>query len=246
MNAATVEHVRDLRLSVHPLISRDGRHDVVVANRGHSPALLTLATEEGGALATRVVVVEPRDEVRVGLVIAGGPRFVGRRPRPHRVAVWADVEGAPDRLEAAALYFQAPLRWKPGAAAVAAVVTGVTAVLISIALNAGRSPEPPMVAPKSEPVPSNCAPFAGAGAGAVDVEIESFTYCPSTIMVAAGTEVTWRNGDLAAHSATAEGVFDTGLLRQGRAAVVRFDRPGTYPYFCTLHPAMRGTVVVTA
>ena len=248
--AIEIAERRDVRLSVLPLISRDarcGRHTVEVANRGNVPALVTLgADDEGGgtavALSARVVVVEPGESARVALVVTARRRLFGRRPRPHRVSVWADQDDGP-RLGTAAVLFQSPVRWKR-AVALAAVAAGLAVVLAVAGL--GRAPVPlsPEVAaaPGGVEVPSNCRED---GDDAL-VPIAAFAFCPATLTVAAGSEVRWRNDDLAAHSATADGLFDTGVLRTGQSAGIRFDWPGTYPYYCVLHPGMRGTVVVTA
>jgi plastocyanin len=82
------------------------------------------------------------------------------------------------------------------------------------------------------------------------VEIARFTFCPATMTVAVGTEVTWVNDDTVAHTVTSASdspgaPFDSGVFDPGRSFNVRFDQPGTYTYVCTLHPGMGGTIVVT-
>ena len=87
-----------------------------------------------------------------------------------------------------------------------------------------------------------------ATAAAVEVAIPAFLFCPADLAVAAGTEVRWANSDAAPHRVTAVTggeAFDSGLLTTGQAFAFRFDRPGTYEYFCSLHPSMRGSVTVT-
>ena len=77
--------------------------------------------------------------------------------------------------------------------------------------------------------------------------IEGFRFCPSTIRVTAGTVVRWTNRDSAPHTVTARagGQFDSGSFAQGRSWSHRFERAGTFSYYCTLHPWMEGTVEVT-
>jgi plastocyanin len=82
-------------------------------------------------------------------------------------------------------------------------------------------------------------------------------YSPSNLTVAAGTTVTFRNHDAILHTVTStqagadmqspepDGAFDTGVLGLGQEAQVTFDDPGTYKYYCTIHPFMRGSVTVT-
>jgi plastocyanin len=87
---------------------------------------------------------------------------------------------------------------------------------------------------------------AGTASTESEVTIESFTFSPETLEIAAGTTVTWTNNDEAMHTATADdGSFDTGAINQGESASVTFDEPGTYTYTCTFHPGMKGTIVVT-
>lgn len=77
---------------------------------------------------------------------------------------------------------------------------------------------------------------------------------PNNLTVRAGETVTFVNSDFVLHTATSiasqddptpDGVFDTGLLNNGESAEVTFDEAGTYDYFCSIHPQMRGTITVT-
>lgn len=78
------------------------------------------------------------------------------------------------------------------------------------------------------------------------VTIQNFAFHPAHITVKAGTKVTWTNNDEIPHSATSDdGVWDTGLLAQGKSGSYTFTKPGTYSYHCTPHPYMKGTVTVT-
>ncbi|RTG94499.1 plastocyanin/azurin family copper-binding protein, partial [Thermus scotoductus] len=56
----------------------------------------------------------------------------------------------------------------------------------------------------------------------------------------------FENQDAAPHTATAEGgAFDTGTLSQGQtSARIVLNQPGTYPYFCRIHPGMQGEIEV--
>ena len=78
------------------------------------------------------------------------------------------------------------------------------------------------------------------------VTIKDFEYRPDPIEVSPGDEVTWTNKDTAQHSATAEGKgdFDTGLLEKGQKGTVPFNEEGTFAYICTVHPDMKGEVIV--
>jgi plastocyanin len=92
----------------------------------------------------------------------------------------------------------------------------------------------------SEPAPS------GEAARSEKVEIVEFTYDPDPVVVQAGGKVIWQNEDTAPHTATADdGSFDTGTLEQGKLKSESFKDPGTFTYFCEIHPTMHGTVEVT-
>jgi plastocyanin len=81
------------------------------------------------------------------------------------------------------------------------------------------------------------------GASPTRVEIRDFVFRPGQLRVAAGTRITWTNRDSSPHTATGQG-FDTGTLRRGESKTVVLSQPGTYAYYCQLHPFMKATVVV--
>lgn len=75
-------------------------------------------------------------------------------------------------------------------------------------------------------------------------------YIPTTITVDTGEDVTWVNEDSAFHSVTSGSydapteLFDSGYMDPYESYTVTFDQAGTFDYFCTLHPWMKGQVVV--
>ena len=92
---------------------------------------------------------------------------------------------------------------------------------------------------ESEPAPS------GEAAKSEKVEIVEFTYQPDPVVVQVGGKVTWQNQDTAPHTATADdGSFDTGVIEKGKLGSETFKEPGTFTYFCEIHPTMHGTVEV--
>lgn len=76
------------------------------------------------------------------------------------------------------------------------------------------------------------------------VQISGFAYNPATLTVAKGTTVRFSNGDKVAHTATRAGGFNTKRIGAGKSASVRFNARGTFRYHCTIHPEMRGKIVV--
>lgn len=93
------------------------------------------------------------------------------------------------------------------------------------------------------------APLAIGRARAADVavKITNFTFSPAALTVAVGAKVTWTNEDDIPHTVTATTqAFKSGALDTDDTFSFTFTTPGTYQYFCTLHPHMTGTVVVKA
>jgi LPXTG-motif cell wall-anchored protein len=86
-------------------------------------------------------------------------------------------------------------------------------------------------------------PVKAAAAGSVS--IKDFSFAPKSITVNVGDTVSWTNTGKQPHTATGSG-FDTGTLKQGQSASHTFSSAGTFNYICTIHPFMKGTVVVAA
>jgi plastocyanin len=79
------------------------------------------------------------------------------------------------------------------------------------------------------------------------VNIDNFAFGPPSITVAAGTKVTWTNRDDEPHTVTSADdpkLFRSAALDTNDSFSFTFDKPGTYRYFCSIHPQMTGTVVV--
>ncbi len=75
-------------------------------------------------------------------------------------------------------------------------------------------------------------------------------YIPSKIIVIKGDSVTWVNEDAAFHSVTSgfydapTDLFDSGYMDPYQSFSYIFDETGTFDYYCTLHPWMKGQVIV--
>lgn len=86
---------------------------------------------------------------------------------------------------------------------------------------------------------------APAAATEVEVKIDNFSFGPQLLTVAPGTKVTWKNRDDIPHTVVStEGVFKSRVLDTDESFSFTFDKSGTYPYFCSVHPKMTGQVVV--
>jgi plastocyanin len=101
------------------------------------------------------------------------------------------------------------------------------------------------------------APAAAEAGQTVTLKLIAFT--PERLSVAVGTAVTWKNEDASEHTVTSGAVtqgssgvttaadkrFESGALKQNASFSYTFAAPGTYSYFCTIHPAtMRGEITV--
>lgn len=106
-------------------------------------------------------------------------------------------------------------------------------------------------------VASAVAVFACAGSGAsqggqsgggsnVEIKIDNFTFAPGTATVSPGTTVTWTNRDDIPHTVVSEDktTFKSKALDTDDKFSYKFTKPGTYTYFCSIHPKMTARVVV--
>ena len=76
------------------------------------------------------------------------------------------------------------------------------------------------------------------------VEILDFAFGPQDLQVPVGGQVTWTNKDDQQHTATAAGAFDAEAIQPGESATVAFETAGSFPYICSFHPFMTGTITV--
>ena len=80
-----------------------------------------------------------------------------------------------------------------------------------------------------------------------EVKIDNFSFGPATITVAVGTTVTWTNRDDIPHtvvSADDPRAFKSKVMDTDEKFSFTFTKAGKFPYFCSVHPKMTGTVVV--
>ncbi|MBV9182949.1 MAG: cupredoxin family copper-binding protein [Acidobacteria bacterium] len=77
------------------------------------------------------------------------------------------------------------------------------------------------------------------------VKIDNFTFGPDTLTVPTNRTVTWVNQDDIPHTvASNDGLFRSKALDTEQSYSFTFTKPGTYAYYCTIHPKMVGKVVV--
>ncbi len=93
---------------------------------------------------------------------------------------------------------------------------------------------------KSPTLPVKVAEVTGA-----KISIENFKFSPATVTVPAGSTVIWTNNDGELHTVTSsENVFASPGLDADETFSYTFSTPGTYTYYCKLHPHMTGSIVV--
>ena len=86
---------------------------------------------------------------------------------------------------------------------------------------------------------------ATARAADISVKIANFTFDPPQVTVKTGTTVVWTNDDDIPHTVTSTTqAFKSAALDTNDKFSFTFTTPGSYQYFCSLHPHMTGTIVV--
>ena len=132
---------------------------------------------------------------------------------------------------------------KKNAVVIASVVIAgaiVATYVLSGSMNMGVEGSGNSVQQPTASIPSNSTQVkivANAG---------SNSFSPNPVEVKVGETVTWINDDSGRHTITSkDGTFDSGVMGKGQSYSFTFDKAGQYPYFCSPHPGMVGTVVVT-
>ena len=106
--------------------------------------------------------------------------------------------------------------------------------MLILLLAAGCGQKAAAPAPAPQPTPS---------ANGAAVEMTNFAFSPDTVTIAVGETVTWTNKDSAGHDVVGD-LFKSPSMATGETFTFTFDKAGTYPYICGIHPSMKGTVIV--
>jgi amicyanin len=78
-----------------------------------------------------------------------------------------------------------------------------------------------------------------------DVAIDNFKFAAATMTVPVGTTVTWTNRDDVPHNVVStDNAFKSPVLDTDQTFSHTFETPGTFTYYCSLHPRMTGQIVV--
>ncbi|MDF3149288.1 MULTISPECIES: plastocyanin/azurin family copper-binding protein [unclassified Streptomyces] len=92
-------------------------------------------------------------------------------------------------------------------------------------------------------------PVGRASAATYRVAMSGYAFSPTTLTITAGSTVTWTNQDTAPHdvkTTSAPAAFHSPMLNKGGSWSFTFNTPGTYAYYCTVHPNMTARIVVQA
>lgn len=92
--------------------------------------------------------------------------------------------------------------------------------------------------------PAQPARVETAAATTAKVKIVDFAFKPRTIDISRGSTVKWTNRGSVSHTVTFKG-FKSGTLAPGNAFSHKFPKAGTFKYHCSIHPDMKGKVVVS-
>lgn len=81
--------------------------------------------------------------------------------------------------------------------------------------------------------------------GSNTVQMKNFSFSPNTLTIKKGDIVVFANSDSVGHTVTAnDGSFDTGNIGSGASQTLTFSKTGTFTYYCSIHPNMKGTIIV--
>jgi len=119
------------------------------------------------------------------------------------------------------------------------IVSLLALVLVLAALPGCGSASPP---PSGGAPASDASSTAGASKN-VAISIASFAFEPANAEVVAGGTVTWTNNDNVAHTISIDGKVSSEIAPGATFSQV-FEKAGTYPYTCSIHPSMTGELTV--
>jgi plastocyanin len=116
--------------------------------------------------------------------------------------------------------------------------------LLLTACGGNDTPSPTAPTPPTNNPPAPTGTTVTIANGASTAGAAAYGMNPLTIAI--GTTVTWRNSDVATHTATADaaGGFNTGNISPNATGTFTFTTAGTVKYHCAIHPGMTGTIVV--
>jgi plastocyanin len=123
-------------------------------------------------------------------------------------------------------------------------LAGIVALALALGACASATAPSPSVPAGSPGDPAACA--VTSNSGDIAVEIRDFAFSPATISAKVGQVIAFTNGDASPHDAgLIKGDCITPILNQHEVGGLVFSEPGIYPFHCSIHPQMTGTIEVT-
>lgn len=96
------------------------------------------------------------------------------------------------------------------------------------------------------PATTQTIPQKSSPAATATVKIHNFKFDPAMVAISVGETIQFINVDEEPHTATStDGVFDSKALDTNETWNYTATKPGTFPYICSIHPFMKGTLTVT-
>ena len=118
-------------------------------------------------------------------------------------------------------------------------VSCVITLVLACSLSGCSSPQSPQIATTTTPAQP---------VGSNEILIKNFAFSPASLTIRTGATVTWLNQDEATHQIASDPVtpaaFSSDPLADGASYRFTFIKPGTYTYHCSIHPSMKGTIIV--
>ncbi len=118
---------------------------------------------------------------------------------------------------------------------IAGIIMLIMACMVAGCSSSQNAPTSPSVAPT-------------INTDANSITIENFAFNPATLTIKPGSTVTWTNRDGVDHTIVADSgspaSFKSEALADGASFSFTFTQPGTYGYYCSIHPSMKGTIIV--
>jgi plastocyanin len=118
-------------------------------------------------------------------------------------------------------------------------------LVFAVACGDSNSPSPASPSPTPAPTPTGGGPSSSVAIVVGAATLGNRAYTPDDLNVVLGTTVTWTNSDSVAHTSTSNATgWNSGVVAPGGQFSFTFQTAGTFPYHCSIHPGMVGTVVV--
>ena len=124
------------------------------------------------------------------------------------------------------------------------IVPAAVLLALIIGCGGGNSPAPSTPSPTPTPTPS------ATTAATITIQTSARTlgmaaFVPNPVNVSQGGVITWSNTDSTTHDMVSDtGVWDSGRIAPNGNFNFTFAAKGSYPYHCSIHPSMTGTIVV--